>query len=81
MGFLEKIYFIYIKKYCSQIDPQVVYTPEEGADKAYMHFKNVNCQLELPFVIYADMECFIQNDKHIPASYSYKVVSHHSRYV
>ena len=41
-GFSRKDILEKHQKYCSQIEPQAVYTPEEGADKAYMHFKNGN---------------------------------------
>ena len=71
--------------YCQKHKPQTVYTPEAGSKNATMLFSNSQAQHRLPFVIYADMECFLEKSsdflqKHLPASYAYYVVSDHPRY-
>lgn len=44
-------------------------------EKAYVEFNAVNKQLKKPFVIYADFESVIVDNKHVGCSYGYQVVS------
>lgn len=64
------------KEECSRV---VTYMPEE--EKCIMEFRNYNKQMDVPFVIYADFECTLEqviNDttkvnKHKPCAYSYYI--------
>ena len=42
-------------EYCSNNETAVVKMPEKGT---YLYFKNYRKQLSIPFVVYADFECF-----------------------
>ena len=81
-GFCGKDLLERHQKYCRQIEPQTVYTPEEFSKKASMEFRNVESMLRSPFVIYADIECFLDTStkQHIPSGVGYYIVSDHPSY-
>ena len=84
------------KEYCSRKDCVKIIMPEIKIDKngearkPEISFKNWNCMMKLPFVIYADFEAFLENidsckpdnrrsftekyQKHKPCGFSYKIV-------
>lgn len=80
--------------YCAPHGPQKTKLPKK--EEKWKKFTNIGRQLKVPFVIYADFECFTpkmdicegdpthshttQYQKHKPASYSYMVVSSDERY-
>ena len=75
--------------YCSVNAPQKVILPEEK-DK-WLNFKSYSKGLKVPFVIYADFECFLQScsdvkshtekyQKHVPSGFCYVVVSSVDKY-
>ena len=85
------------KEYCSRNEAVKIVLPEIKTDKngeeerkPEISFKNWNRLMEVPFVVYADFECFLENidscepdnrrsftekyQKHKPCGFSYKIV-------
>ena len=74
---------------CSRNTPQKIKLPDES--EKWLKFKNHAIGLKVPFVIYADFECFLEPcsestdktekyQKHVPSGYSFIVVCSDNKY-
>lgn len=94
-GFVRKHLLDEHRLYCKKFDFQKVTYPKEGEDDI-LEFKDFQKQMRVPFVIYADFECFTKKidtclpdpdqsstthtTKFAPCGYSYVVVSSNDKY-
>ena len=94
-GFIRQDLLDVHRKYCDKFDFQKVSYPKEGIDDV-LEFKDFQKQMRVPFVIYADFECYAKKvDTCLPnpnkastthqtkfdaCGYSYVVVSSNDKY-
>ena len=90
-GFSKKRLLHDHEKLCNKQKMQSVSFPEKAEDKE-ISFKNLKKQLPVPFVIYADFECYTTKvdlqqhgnsklyQKHVPSGFSYIVVCSNPQY-
>src|SRR5436190_5007202 len=64
-------------EFCKTLDSQRTEFPFEKT----LSFKNYRFQLKTPYVIYADFECFINENKHTPSGYCLVVVNDRSEII
>ncbi|XP_033762615.1 uncharacterized protein LOC117344073 [Pecten maximus] len=57
-GFRRKDLLNAHKEYCGKFGTQKTTLPAEGSMESVLHFKEIHKQMKVPFVIYADFECY-----------------------